>query len=106
MITKNNSTGNEGFSEGEFLYISIEQTPNCYPVSLLINKSPRHLNTKWELVFWFGDYPIPVRRSNSKTKLIEIRRDILNRSKIKGWKRKRVKSDDPADYEQILKEDL
>lgn len=87
----------------EMLYISKEQTVGCYPVSFCISRSPRHLTTKWELVFWFGDCPIPVKRSNDRSKLEREIDNIIKQSKIRGWKRMRIKSDNPEDYEEMLK---
>ena len=51
------------------MYISEEQTPGCYPVFFTIQESPRNLEIKYELIFWFGDYPMVVKRSSDKKTL-------------------------------------
>jgi len=84
------------------MYISNEQTLGCYPIMFSIQKSPRHLEMKYELIFWFGDSPIVVKRSNKRHVLEKAKEKIIKQSKISSWKEKRSK--DPKYWNEPWKE--
>lgn len=73
------------------MYISKEQTAGCYPVFFTIQESPRNLEIKYELIFWFGDYPMVVKRSSNKKTLEKHLDKILQKSKLDYWNKERKK---------------
>lgn len=83
------------------MYISKEQTVGCFPIMFSIAESPRHLETKYELIFWFGDYPIIVKRSNNRIALERAKEKIIKQSKITSWKKQRSK--DPKYWKEPWK---